>query len=82
MNVAYSTPAVDFRALNVMSVCMISVDVQYERKKAGSYDVKANSFQEFCLEVVGGVEGAAMAQLACVPPVQRDAVMEAMWRET
>ena len=61
MSVAYTKPAVDFRSLTIMSVCMISVAVQYERKLAGSYDVKANSYQEFCLEVVGGMEDTAMA---------------------
>lgn len=61
MELAYSKPAIDFKMLDMQSVCMISVDVRYERKMAASYSVKANSYQEYCLEVVGGVEGTAMA---------------------
>ena len=56
----YSRPAIDFKSLDLMSVCLIAVDQRYERKMAGSYSVKANSYQEYCLEVVGGVEGVAM----------------------
>ena len=43
-----------------MMVCLLTVDVRYERKMAGSYNVKANSYQEFCLEVVGGVDGVQL----------------------
>ena len=58
---AYSRPAVDFKSLDLMSVCLISVDQRYERKMAGNYSVKATAYQEYCLEVVVGVEGNAMA---------------------
>ena len=37
------------------------LDQRYERKMAGNYSVKATAYQEYCLEVVGGVEGNAMA---------------------
>ena len=58
---AYTKPAVDFKSLDILSVCLLSVDLRYERKMAGNYSVKANSYQEYCLEIVGGVEKVAMA---------------------
>ena len=58
---AYSRPAIDFRSLDLQSVCLISVDVCYERKMAGNYCVKTNAYQEYCLEVIGGMEGVPMA---------------------
>ena len=58
---AYSKPAIDFKMLDIFSACMISVDVRYERKMAASYSVKANPYQEYCLEIVGGVETTPMA---------------------
>lgn len=61
MDRAYSHPAIDFRSLDLFSVCLISVDVRYESKMAGNYCMKTNAYQEYCLEVVGGVEGVPMA---------------------
>lgn len=39
---------------------MIAVDSRYERKFTGNYSIKANSYQEYCLEIVGGMEGTPM----------------------
>lgn len=60
MHQIYNQTTVDFKSLDVLSVCMIAVDSRYERKFAGNYSVKANAYQEYCLEVVGGMEGTAM----------------------
>ena len=60
MEKAYAHPAIDFKSLDLMSVCLVSVDQRYERKMAGTYSIKANAYQTYCMEVVGGVEGVAM----------------------
>lgn len=39
---------------------MIAVDNRYERKFTGNYSIKATSYQEYCLEIIGGMEGVAM----------------------